>query len=206
MSDTVEAAIITAISVVLVAIIGIAFKSKKHPQAQPNKHDILSNVGSISGSVINVNSPQIPPLEVTSVTEKKPQPTPQSLVDVFLEELKKERPKPITDLTHKEICDAIEAAPPFHQDTIRESFIGKRITLQSKLDQISHYKDSTTIYADIPDGVGILICKSSRENGEVFISTTKGTSFKAAGEIRKISRHNLELDNCTYQVLKLGSA
>ena len=205
MSDTVEAAIITAISVVLVAVIGIAFKSKKHQQPQPNKQDILSNVGSISDSVINVNSPQVTPQQIAVAANTKPQLSRTNIIEELMENLRKARPKVVTDLTHREVCDAIETAPPFHQDKIHESFIGKRITWQSKLRQIAHRKDSTIICADIPDGIGMLLCKSSPENGEVFISTAKGTSFKVTGEIIKISRNDVELDNCTFQVLKPGS-
>jgi hypothetical protein len=205
MSDTVEASIITGISVVLVAVIGIIFKSKKHSQPQRDKQDILSNVGSISGSVINVNSPQATTQQVAVVTDAKSQPTSKTITDQLIEDLREARPKPITDLTHKEICDAIEAAPPFHQDKIHESFIGKRVTWQSKLGHISHFKDSTKIYADIPNEDGMLICKSSPENSEVFISATTGTDFKVTGEIKRISRYDVELENCTYQMLKRGS-
>jgi len=203
MSDTVEAAIITAISVVLVAVIGIAFKSKKHPQAQPNKHEILSNVGSISGSVINVNSTHPVSQKISAATDIKPQRT--SITDELVEDLRKTRSKSVTDLTHKEICDAIEAAPPFHQDKIHESFIGKRVTWQSKLVSISHFANSTAVYADIPNGAGMLLCYSIHENSEVFISALGGTRFKVTGEIKKISRYDVELNNCTYEMLKTGS-
>lgn len=208
MSGTVEAAIITATGTIFAAIIGMLLTSKKRSQQKEfNNEGVLSNIGSISDSVINVNSPQIISQGAAAPEKETPQPSATPITDQLIEDLRKlqiKEGKPITDLTHKEICDAIEAAPPFHQDKIHDSFKGKHITWEAKLDKITHYKESTTIFAEMPSGVS-LMCDSDLDNSEVFISAATGTNFIVTGKITKIGRHYVHLENCTYKTLKKGS-
>lgn len=208
MDATVEAAIIGAAATVVAAAIGVTFKFRKHPQQKESRsQDILSNIGSISDSVINVNSPQADLQKIPVKGEEGARTSERSITDQLvgdLTELRKREGKPITDLTHKEICNAIESAPPFHQSKIHDSFIGRRVVWEAELSSIRHHEDSTMIFGDMRGNV-FLTCHSDLGSGDVFISAAKGTSFQVAGEIKSISRYEVVLKNCSYQLIKKNS-
>jgi hypothetical protein len=112
----------------------------------------------------------------------------------------------ITDLTHKQISDSIEAVPPFQQEKIRESFIGAQISWRTRLSGIHQVGDFMTVTAEIPQGNGVLFCRARAEDCDGFILAPEGTEFIVTGQIERVSRYEAELIHCTFEIPKKAVA
>jgi len=117
---------------------------------------------------------------------------------VAVEPVKQENTKRITGLSHRQIADAIDAVPPFHEDKFQESFIGMTVSWRTKLSGINHYKMETTVVGGIPEGDGCLFCEARREDCDGFILAAKDTTFIVTGQIKSISRYEARLVDCKF--------
>jgi hypothetical protein len=172
--DPIIAAIITATGTVVGTVFTIRHRAKK--KEAENTQDI---------SV----SKKLPAREGDHEERKQNTSSPQS--------------KPISRLSHKEIVTAIESVPPYHQSRIQETFIGMRVTWQTRLKGVDHHADEVSVTADIPESPGIMFCKAKPEYCEGFIFAPMDTEFVVTGEIERISKYEAELRHCTFQVVKI---
>jgi hypothetical protein len=108
----------------------------------------------------------------------------------------------LCSLTHRQISEAIEAIPPFQQAKVHESFVGATVTWITRLSAMHHIGDKVTVTAEIPEGSGCLFCRTDVEHSEVFNLAPKGTRFMVTGKIKNVSRYEVELVGCTFQILK----
>lgn len=210
MNDSTVGAIIAACGAIMASIIKATSDRRKRGTPTSNATGALSHVGSISGSVINVNSPQALPQKVETHSGPEPKSPTTAINDELhknLLQIEENKPKPVTNLTHKEICDTIEAATPYHQDKINKEFIGRRVKWRAKLDSISHYKNEIWVSATMHHGETrtAVRCTSQSGNGDVFITATADTQFDITGDIDLISRAYVKLVDCTFEIIKPAS-
>jgi hypothetical protein len=103
--------------------------------------------------------------------------------------------------THKEIADAIEGAPPFHRDKIKDSYDGLSVEWQLRLSSVSHLRDDVWIWGNIFDKNDencSVCCESTPEDTKVFISAQEGWTFTVIGRIERISRYEVKLIECKF--------
>jgi hypothetical protein len=106
----------------------------------------------------------------------------------------------VSRLTHKQIVDVIEAGPPFQQQGIHANFIGAHVTWHTKLSGIHRNRDEATVYAEVPEGDGVLFCEAPADQCVGFMLAPEGTEFTVFGEIEKISRYEATLKNCSFEI------
>jgi len=104
-----------------------------------------------------------------------------------------------TTLTHAEISRTIESAPPFHRDSIHDSFVGQTVSWTATLGRISSYREVATVYGTLP-GHCIASFKSPLENAKIFIASPEGTSFRVTGKIEYVDKYSAELSDCEFSI------
>jgi len=160
MTEGIKIAIISAVGLVLAALVPLLFKRRAVKNPRQN-------------------------IAVEEARPKSPQTT-----------------QNLTDLSHKQISDAIEATPPFHQQKFRESFAGKGISWRTQLSGISKYDgDEMTVYGTISGSHTLIECHARREDCELFIIAPRGTEFIVTGEIERVSSIDAELIHCNFQLV-----
>lgn len=172
MSDTVIAAIITTMGGLLAALLVHYLSNKKRTRPEP---PVSTSHPKPSLEIIKHDNVKLPP-------------------ERFL-------PSPSL-LKHSDIVKAIESQPPFQRDKVHESFIGSRVRWNTKLTSISHYGDSVSVLAEIPDGEpGCLFCITDQSKAQVFNLLPEGTPFSVTGTIKQISKYEVDLTDCSFDLL-----
>lgn len=111
---------------------------------------------------------------------------------------------PISALSHKEIVDAIEAVPPFHQQKMHEGFVGAWIRWKTTYSSIYHWSDWESVTLDTPGGHGLVHCRARAEDCELFRLAPEGMEIQVTGRISRISRYETHLEHCTFEAAPHG--
>jgi hypothetical protein len=91
----------------------------------------------------------------------------------------------ITDLSHKQISDAIEAVPPLQRASIHESFIGVYVSWRGKLFTASRRGDETEVSLnDVSQGGGLVHCVAASHDCEALLIVPEGTELIVKGKGR----------------------
>lgn len=107
----------------------------------------------------------------------------------------------ITDLSHKQISDAIKAVPPLQQDSIEASFVGVFVRWRGKLFGATRITDHVLVSLDdICKEGGLVHCTAAIEDCVDLIIAPSGTELIVQGQIKRVDEHRVELDNCTFEM------
>jgi hypothetical protein len=118
-----------------------------------------------------------------------------------LSETNKSENRRVSDLTHKQISDAIEAVPPLQRDGIEASFVGTYVCWRGKLFSASKRADRGFVTVDdvCKDG-GLVNCNCPSANCDVLLIIPGRSDITVKGKIKRISKYEAELEDCIFEI------
>jgi hypothetical protein len=171
MSDIIISSIIGAFATISVAIIARVWKSQKN-----DKQDLEGKVCPLPESI----EQKVVSSEIVSQSTLKPR---------------------CCGLTHLQITDAIDKTMPYHRQQVHDGFVGQSVSWKVLLSSISPHGDSVIVTTSVPEGSGLLFCRSRREDCDHLMVAEEGTPLIVTGEIETISRYEFTLECCKYRIV-----
>jgi hypothetical protein len=99
-------------------------------------------------------------------------------------------------MAHRQISEAIEAVPPYHQDGIHDSFVGKQVLWQARLRSFTRLHDKVSLVVDLTGEDSYAFCYARLEDCEGLDLAPTGTFVEVVGVIEQLNRWETTLKDC----------
>jgi hypothetical protein len=108
----------------------------------------------------------------------------------------------VSDLSHKQISDIIEAVPPLHRESIGASFIGVYVSWQGKLFAASRSGEEARVsLSAICEKGGLVHCVGAFRDCDALLIAPEGAELIVKGKIAQIHKCGASLDDCHFETL-----
>ncbi len=109
----------------------------------------------------------------------------------------------VTDFSHKQISDTIDAVPPLQRDSIEASFVGVYVSWRGKLNSASQHGDETWVSLNnICDGGGLIHCTAASHDCVALLIAPEDTEIIVKGKIKAVRKHAGRLEDCKFEILQ----
>jgi hypothetical protein len=117
-----------------------------------------------------------------------------------------EKPRRVTDLTHRQMSDTIEAVPPLQRDGIAASFVGAWVSWRGTLFAASRRGDNASVALDdICELGGLVHCTAPSSECDALLIAPEGTELIVKGRVTDIHQHEAHLENCAFEIVPTSS-
>ncbi len=111
-----------------------------------------------------------------------------------------------TDLSHKQISDAINAVPPLQRDAIRSSFVGAWVTWIGELQTANKtsFKDKVLVQLQVGNpsvnGYHLISCLAAIAESDSLLIAPQDSKIVVTGNISRIDEISCSLEDCKFEI------